>query len=266
MKHILALSALLLGTPLAALAQDADKDEQASIDVGGTVLLRTPYVGSDQTETLLLPYLGINDFHGIDLLGPNLTADFIDIGTGAGLGKWSLRAGPRVSFDFGRDSDDSPTLEGLEDIDTSGVVGGFVRYSYSFLGVDLAAGQDVLGGHDGFVAEASLGTKYTADGWYIQPAVTLSWGDETYTQTVYGITPDQALRSALGEFDVSSGFHQISGTLLGGFALTDNWNVTGLFSYREALGDYRDSPIILAEDGSTSGIFTSISLSRRFNL
>ena len=57
MKYILALSALLLGTPLTALAQDADKDEQASIDVGGTVLLRTPYVGSDQTETVSYTHL-----------------------------------------------------------------------------------------------------------------------------------------------------------------------------------------------------------------
>lgn len=266
MKYILALSALLLAAPQLTFAQDADNEDETYIDVGGTVILRTPYVGSDQTETLVLPYLGIENFHGIDLLGPILKADVIDIGTGRGLDKWSLRAGPRVSFDFGRDSDDSPTLEGLEDIDISAVVGGFVRYSYSFLGVDLSAGQDVLGGHDGFVAEASVGTKYTSDnGWYIQPAVTLSWGDETYTQTVYGITPEQAQASSLGAFDVSSGFHQVSGTLLGGFELSENWNVTALFSYREALGDYRDSPIILAEDGSTSGIFTTLSLSRRFS-
>ena len=266
MKTTIAISALLMGTPTVAFAQDTDEDSPAFIDVGATVLLRTPYVGSDQTETLFLPYLGIDDFHGINLLGPNLTADFIDIGTGTGLGKWSLRAGPRVSFDFGRDSDDSPTLDGLEDIDTSAVVGGFVRYSYSFIGLDFTAGQDVLGGHDGFVAEASVGTKYTADNWYIQPALTLSWGDNTFTQAVYGITPDQAQSSALGEFDVSSGFHQASATLLGGFALTDDWNVTALFSYREAVGEYRDSPIILADDGSTSGIFTSLSLSRRFSL
>ncbi len=266
MKYFLPLlPALLLGTAPAAIAQDAPKEEQTHIDVGGTVLLRSLYVGSDQTETLILPYLGIENLYGIELLGPNLTADFIDIGTGQGFGKWSVRAGPRVSFDFGRDSDDSPTLEGLEDIDSSAVVGGFIRSTYSFLGFDLAAGKDVIGGHDGFVAEASIGTKYTGKGWYIQPAVTLNWGDNTYTQTVYGITPEQAQSSALGVFETSSGFHQASATLLGGFGLTENWNVTALFSYREALGEFRDSPIIQAEDGSTSGIFTSLSLSRRFS-
>ena len=136
MKHILALSALLLGTPLTALAQDADKDDQASIDFGGTVLLRTPYVGSDQTETLFLPYLGINDFHGIDLFRPEPNSRLHRHWHRHRPWKVVSARGSARKFRLWARSDDSPTLEGLEDIDTSGVVGGFVRYSYSFLGVD----------------------------------------------------------------------------------------------------------------------------------
>jgi len=258
----------LANLPTTSFAQDADAGNESYVDVGATVLLRPAYIGSDQTKTNVLPYLGLDNFYGIDLLGPNLKADVIDIGTGRGLGmgNWSLRAGPRLSFDFGRDSSDSPTLEGLDDIDTSAVAGGFVRATWSFIGIDLSAGQDIIGGHDGFVAEASIGTKYVSDGWYIQPVATLSWGDETYTQTVYGITPEQAQSSALNAFETSSGFHQASAGFIGGFELSKDWNVTALFTYREALGDYRDSPIILAEDGSNSGVFTSLSLSRRFGL
>ena len=264
MKHSLSIfSALMLGIAPAAIAQD--DDNQTHVDIGATVLLRPAYVGSDRTKTNILPYLGVDNFHGIDLLGPELKATFIDIGTGRGIGKWSVRAGPRVAFDFGRDSSDSSTLDGLEDINASAVFGGFLRTSYSAIGFDLSVGQDVIGGHDGFVADASIGTRYPGNGWYIQPAVTLSWADENYTQTVYGITSTQAQSSALGEFNTSSGFHQISANIIGGFALNENWNVTAVFSYREALGEYRDSPIIQAEDGSASGIFTSLSVSRRFS-
>lgn len=268
MKLILPfLSALMFGIAPSAFSQDTkQKEDPTYIDVGATVLHRPTYVGSDQTKTNILPYLGIDNLYGVDMLGPTLKADVFEIGTGRGMGKWSVRAGPRVSFDFGRDSSDSSTLDGLEDIDASAVVGGFVRTSYSAIGFDLSVGQDVLGGHDGFVADASIGTRYPGNRWYIQPAVTLSWADENYTQTVYGITDAQAQNSSLAAFDTSSGLHQISANLIGGYALSGNWNVTALFSYREALGDYKDSPIIQAEDGSSSGIFTSLSLSRRFSL
>jgi len=260
-----ALTSFAIALPTVAFAQTAEEDISA-IDVGGTVLLRQSYVGSDQTEINLLPYLGLDNVYGFDLLGPALRYKLIDIGTGRGIGKWSIRAGPQAAFDFGRDSDDSPTLTGLEDIDSSLLVGGFTRMSFGAVGFDVTAGQDIIGGHDGFAADFSLGTRYPGNGWYIQPALTLSWADENYTQTTYGITADQALSSSLGAFDTSSGFHQASANILGGFAINKDWNFTALFSYRETLGDFRDSPIITAEDGSTSGIFTSLSISRRFNL
>ena len=265
MRAIPLLSAFLLGVAPAVYAQDNQEDDLTHIDVGATVLLRPAYVGSDQTKVNILPYLGVENFHKIQILGPVARADIIDIGTGRGPGKWSLRAGPRVAFDFGRDSSDSETLDGLEDIDSSIVLGGFVRSTVGILGFDVSAGQDVIDGHGGFVVDASVGTKYTAKGWYIQPLVTLSWADENYTQTVYGITADQAQSSALGEFNTSSGFHQASAMLIGVFALSKDWHVTGTFGYREALGEFKDSPIILAEDGSASGITTSLSLSRRFS-
>jgi len=263
------LPALLLCSAQLAFAQDTDQntgdEDLAHFDIGGTVFLRQSYVGSDQTEVNVFPYIGVDNFHGIEVLGPAAKANLIEFGTGQGLGKWSVRAGPRVALDFGRDSSDSPTLEGLEDIGTSAVVGGFVRTTLSFIGLDVVAGQDVIDGHGGFVADFSVGTQYPGKGWYVQPALTLSWADEKYTQTIYGITPDQAQSSVLGAFDTSSGFHQASASVLGGFALTENWNFTALVSYRETLGDFRDSPIIQAKDGAASGIFSSLSISRRFS-
>jgi len=248
---VTAIATLTFSLPSFALAQDSGEDLSA-VDIGGTVLLRQSYIGSDQTEINVLPYLGLDSVYGFDLLGNVLKYELFDIGTGRGIGKWSLRAGPRAALDFGRDSDDSPTLEGLEDIDPSLLAGGFLRAS----------------GHGGFLTDFTIGTRYSVDNWYIQPALTITWADENFTQETYGITAEQALLSTAGlsEFNISSGFHQVSGTLLGGFALSENWNVTGLISYRESIGEFRDSPIITAEDGATGGIFTSLSLSRRFNL
>ncbi len=259
--------AFLLSTAIALVAKPAGAEEKkdSHIDVGGALLVRPAYVGSDQTQTNLLPYLGFENIYGVDMFGLALSADIFDIGTGQGPGKWSLRAGPRVSFDFGRDSNDSPTLEGLEDIGASALVGGYARSTISIIGVDVSAGQDVIGGHDGFVADLSVGTRYPGDGWYVQPILTLSWGDQNYTQAVYGIGADAATRSILSEFNTESGFHQASATLLSGITLDENWSLTAVMSYREALGDYRESPIIQAEDGSASGVFATLGISRRFS-
>jgi len=108
------------------------------------------------------------------------------------------------------------------------------------------------------VTDFTIGTRYSTEKWYVQPALTITWADENFTQETYGITADQALLSTAGlsEFNTSSGFHP----------LNEKWNVTALISYRESLGEFRDSPIITAEDGATGGIFTSLSLSRRFKL
>lgn len=265
MKYPLSLILLAATMGLAPIPAHADDEKDSSIDVGGALLMRPAYVGSDQTKTNLLPYIGFENIYGIDMFGLALSAEVIELGTGMGPGKWSLRAGPRVGFDFGRDSDDSPTLEGLDDVGISVLAGGYVRSTVSIIGFDISAGQDIIDGHDGFVADFSVGTRYPGDGWYISPIVTLGWADANYTQSIYGIGTDEAARSILQEFNTDSGFHQASATLLGGVDLDENWSLTAVVSYREALGDFKDSPIIQAEDGSASGVFATLGISRRFS-
>jgi len=257
-----ALLVLILGIHSPTFAED----DPTTISLGGAVLTRPAYVGSDKYQTNILPYLGFENLYGFDLRGLSLTNTIIELGTGKGPRKWSFEAGPRVSFDFGRNSTDSPTLDGLEDIDPSLLVGGFARTSIGVIGFDISAGQDVIDGHGGFLADFSVGTYYPGDGWYIQPIATLSWSDRDYTQSIYGITAKQSEQSTINAFNVNSGFHQASATLLGGFDLDENWSVNGVISYREALGDYQNSPIITAEDGSPWGIFATIGISRKLTL
>lgn len=262
MKHTFPILGAFLATAGMPLAASAD---ETSVDLGGAVLVRPAYTGSDEYRANLLPYIGFENLYGFDMRGLAISSDVIEVGTGKGPGKWSLEAGPRVSFDFGRDSKDSPTLDGLEDIDPSLLLGGFARGTFSIIGFDLSVGQDVIGGHGGLVADASIGTRYPGKGWFVSPLLTLSWADQNFTQEIYGISEAQTVTSALGQFDTKSGFHQVSASLLAGVDIDDEWSLTGLISYREALGDYRDSPIIQAQDGSASGVFATIGIARRFS-
>ncbi len=252
--------------PAVATANEAQ--EGPNIRIGAAALYTPKYVGSDDYDLRALPLISFDNLAGFELSGLALAYPLIDIGTGQGPGRWSLKAGPRVAFDFGRDSEDSPTLTGLEDIGASLLTGGFLRASYGPLGVRVDAGQDVLGGHNGFNADLSVGT-YLPDGLLaenlaIQPAITISWADETYNQAIYGITAQQAAASGLPRYDLGSGFHRASVSLLSWYQIDDRWQLNTVLSYRKYRGDFADSPILQAPDGATSDVFALIGVSRRF--
>ncbi|WP_298918517.1 MipA/OmpV family protein [uncultured Algimonas sp.] len=265
MRYMLAI---LIG--LCAFDASAQDETDRTIRLGGALAYIPEYAGSGDYDLRILPFIAFDDIAGFELNGLALTYPLIDAGTGRGPGQWSFTAGPRAAFDFGRDSEDSPTLTGFEDIGASLLTGGFARATYGPLGFRIDAGQDVIGGHEGFIADVSVGTfipeGVIADKFALAPALTLSWADGNHNQAVYGVTPQQAAASGLPVYDLSGGFHRASANLVGFYQIDERWQITTILSYREYLGDYRDSPILRAPDGVTSDVFTLIGISRTFTL
>ena len=267
LKTIL-FSAVFVSVAPTVYAQNVDNTSSTSNTAyfGVAGVLTPEYLGSDDDEFLVLPYLEVNDFKGFDFFGTALSYRLIETGTGQGIGKWSLRAGPMISYERGRDSDDSPTLTGLEDIDGSLPIGGYIRSTLGPVGFRIDAGQDIIGGHDGFSVDASIGTAYNGGRFGIQPSATLSWGDSNYNESFFGITGEQSLASGLDTFDVGSGFHSYSFNVIAWYQIHDNYQIGAFASYKEFFDDAEDSPILQAEDGSTSGLFAGVSLTRKFDL
>ncbi|MEM9600661.1 MAG: MipA/OmpV family protein, partial [Pseudomonadota bacterium] len=108
-----------------------------------------------------------------------------------------------------------------------------------------------------FIPRGLLGDKFA-----LQPALTLSWADANHNQAIYGITPVEAAASGLPAYNLDRGFHQASATLLSWYDLDDRWQLNAIISYREYLGEYRDSPILQAPDGATNDVFMILGLSR----
>lgn len=266
MRFISVLTLGLLALPIAAAANETE--DTRNLRLGGALLSNTQYVGSSDYRIVPLPLISFDDIGGFQLSGLALSYPLIDIGSGRGPGGWSLSAGARASFDFGRDSDDSPTLDGFDDISASLLTGGFLRATYGVIGVNVEAGQDVLNGHNGFNADLSVGTfippGVLVDNLTIRPALTLSWADDNYTQAIYGVTAQQAAASILPQYNLGGGFHRASASLITGYEIDDLWQLNGIVSYREYIGDYRDSPILQAPDGATSDVFMLLGISRRF--
>ena len=267
MMRLFLTSALIFGFTGSAAAQSNDETE---IRLGAALATTPQYAGSSEQILRVLPLISFEDLAGFDLNGLSLTYPILDIGTGRGPGTWSVKAGARAGFDFGRDSADSPTLTGFEDIGASLLVGGFVQANYGVIGLNIEAGQDVIDGHDGFIADFSVGTfippGIIADNLALRPSVTLSWADGSHNQTVYGVTPEQAALSGLNVDDLDAGLHRASVNLLGFYNIDERWQIFSLTSYREYIGEARDSPILQAPDGATSDIFAMLGLSYKFSL
>lgn len=263
----LALSFGLTSQGLAQTNEAPDEiDDTATAFIGGLGALTSEYLGSDDEELRVFPYLSVQNYKGLDLFGTSLSYRAIETGTGQGLGKWSLRAGPNLAFQGGRDSDDSPTLDGLKDINASVLLGGFVRGTFGPVGIRLDAGQDIIGGHDGVVANASVGTFLPLGKLKIQPSASLNWGSANHNQSFFGITQSQSNASGLAVNDVDSGVFGYSVNLVSWYEVSDDYVVTLIGSHRWFTGDADDSPIILAEDGADTGLFVALGVARKFNL
>lgn len=269
MKTLALTLVLSLGTTAHAFAQSEvtnESDETRVAFVGALGALTSEYLGSDEEELRVFPYLSVQDYKGIDLFGTSLSYRAVETGTGQGLGKWSLRAGPSLTYQGGRDSDDSLTLSGLEDIDASVLAGGYLRGTFGPVGVRLDAGQDILGGHDGVVANASVGTFLPLGKLKIQPSASVNWGSADYNQSFFGITQTQSNASGLAVNDVDSGIYGYSVNLVSWYELSDDYVVTLIGSHRWFTGDADNSPILLADDGADTGLFVALGIARKFQL
>jgi len=268
MKNIALYALPLLAISTPAFAQTPSQSQSTTDGIGYfgvSGAITSEYLGSADEEFRALPYLSLNNVKGFDFFGTSLTYRLIETGTGEGLGKWSLRAGPSATFQGGRDSDESPNLNGFEDVDGSLPIGGYIRSTIGPVGLGINVGQDVLGGHGGLTADASIGTFYRAGNFAIQPSATLSWADGNHNDSFFSVTADQAATSGLAEFNAGSGIYAYSIGAVSWVEFDEKYAISVFANYRWFIGDAADSPILNADDGSRNGIFAAVSLSRKFD-
>jgi len=241
------LATLCLATPVFAQSGDVsnESDESSVAFLGALGLHSSEYLGSAEEETRVFPYVSVQDYKGFDLFATSLSYRALETGTGQGLGKWSLRAGPSG---------------------TRLRAGGYVRGTFGPVGLRVSAGQDIAGGHDGISANASVGTFLPLGRLKIQPSASVSWGSANFNESFFGITQAQSSASGLAVNDVNSGIYGYSVNLVSWYEITDNYVITAIGSHRWFSGEANNSPIILADDGADTGLFVGLGIARKFNL
>ena len=261
----LLLSAAFVAPALAQIAEQPSNSNDGTGYIGASILLNSEYLGSADEEIRALPYLSFDNVKGFTLFGTTLRYRALDTGTGQGLGKWSLRAGPSISYQGGRDSDESENLNGFDDIGGSVPLGGYIRSTIGPVGLGVNLGKDIIGGHDGLTADASIGTFIPLGKLKIQPSASISWADNKHNDSFFSVTENQAATSGLTAYDAGSGIYGYSAGIVSWVEIKDKYAVSLIANYRWFTGDAADSPILNASDGSRNGIFATIGVSRKFD-
>lgn len=248
------------GTVSAQAAEDNSTSEQTqskwSIIIGGGGAYMPDYEGSDDYEFQPIPFASVvyDDF--IFIRGPSLGVNLLNYE--------GFKAGPIARYSFGRDEDDNNALEGLGDVDDSIELGGFIKYEIGIWSADLTVTQDVAGGHEGLLAEASTGIAVPlTENLRSSIEASATWADSNYMETYFGVSSAQSAASGYSVYDADGGFKDVGVTLGLDYMFTDRIGIGGRAQYKLLLGDAADSPIV-ADEGSEDQFLSTLFLTYRF--
>ncbi len=255
----LGLATLLALTPALGWASDAayqssDRAPGTDIDIeiglGG--MYKPQWEGSE--DYLLSPY-------------PIISLNFLSIGP------LQIGGGPQrvisVRPDFGfrgeRDQNDDANLRGLGDVDAAFEFGLAGIFRQRFIKAEIGVRRG-FGGHEGFVGEASVQGVVTP-----LPRLTLSVGpevtfaDDEYMETYFGVSAAQAARSGLRQFNASGGVKSAGVIANSRYQVNDHVAILGRASWHRLIGDAADSPII-GRAGREDQFMIGAGMSYRFRL
>ena len=161
---------------------------------------------------------------------------------------WS--AGPIVRIDFGRDESDSPKLKGLGDVGTSLELGGYVGYRIDTTRLRIRVRQDVIHGHNGFLADFDANSTLLVRGkWTLSSNGAITWASSNYMNAFYGVTPAQSIGSGLPVFHAGSGLHDVTLNLVGTYEFNARWSALGSVGYSRLFSSAAHNPLV-SERGS----------------
>jgi len=218
--------------------------------VGGAVLVKPKYEGSDEYEVYGIPYA---------------------ILTGDGSGRFSFNdaddvryalfrqngfeAGPLIGYWFDRDENDARILNGLGDVDGAFVAGGYIKYDFGGFYADLSLHHGISDDDPGYLIRTAIGSKTKiSDRVTVKGRAGLSFASDDYMDTYFGVTTPQSIASGLPPFNPDSGIKDVHVSLSATIALTDRWYAIASGRYARLVGDAEDSPIVESEDQFT-GLF-----------
>lgn len=238
-----AVAAAVLATG-AAHAQSYAQTANSPLTIGVGAVYAPEYSGADDYKARPIPLINAKTE-----VTPGNTLYFK--GLTAGLDHQideRLTVGLMGSYRWERDSSDSDTLRGMDDVDGAFEIGPKVRFQATQqLGFEGNMLFDASDAHGGMTARA--GADYAlplSEVSLLTLAGGVNYGSEDFVQTYYGVpvsraTPTRAAYSpsaGITHFDVNVGVRH---------SFTQNWSMMGGVGADYLIGDAADSPLVKEE-------------------
>ena len=171
-----------------------------------------------------------------------------------------FRIGGGVSYDGGRldhetsgilSSGDS-RLKGLGTVDASVGIRGFVSYLVGPVYLDTSAVKYIGPQNKGIVVNFSASAPLALNKHFIvRPHFGVTWADDNYMQTFFGVTPLQASQSIFRQFDANAGLEDVNGGLTAVYLLNRHWFLGADASATQFLDHAAKSPITISNTNTT---------------
>jgi outer membrane scaffolding protein for murein synthesis (MipA/OmpV family) len=218
-------------------------DWDVSLGVAGG--MRPTFPGSDRYRAIGLP---------IFLIRYNDMVSLADDGLSVYWHTGNLRIGTAFTYEGGRLDHESDgifnsgdnRLKGLGDVDSSLGIRGFVSYQFDSIYADISATKYIGPDDKGVLVSAGLSSPITIGSWIFRPYGRVTWADDNYMQTLFGVTPLQASRSIFPQFNASSGVEDASGGMTIVYRVNRHWFLGVDANATQYLSSAADSPITIS--------------------
>jgi outer membrane scaffolding protein for murein synthesis (MipA/OmpV family) len=212
-------------------------------------------------------YLGSDDYE----FGPDFAVrfDFLRLPGGLTYGSsqtvgfrtgWGLQGSFRYLGE--RDSDDE--IEGLDDIDWAAEAGLGVGYEQRNWRVFTDVRYGFVG-HNAWVGEIGAdGIAYPIQGLTLTAGPRLSFGDNRFADTYFGISESESIASGLSAYQADGGLLGAGIEVGARYLFNERWGVEGAAGWQRLLNSAADSPV--TELGSEDQYSVRVGITRRISL
>lgn len=239
MKALLpaALALAVTGIALPAAAQERPPISM-TFDMGFGAKVLPVYEGSDENTTAPWPI-----FRNFSIsVGGTPAAD--------GTPAQGFSFGPDFALISKRNTGDNANeaLRGLDPVSRgleAGLRAGYRTGPMRFYG----AARKALGGHHGVTGELGVSMiMRPAERWTVLSSLETQYGDRRYMEAYFGISPDEAARTAYAPYEVDGGIKAHALTIEARYRATPDWTVLGRVQAKHLVGEAGDSPIVRDRD------------------
>jgi outer membrane protein len=247
----------------AAIAQgDGDGRDKPGVrvTVGAGVAWAPRYPGAEDNRLRAIPVIGVSSgrfFAGGDPDGGGAEGPALGVSLYRDS-SWSFSLALALGLGEARRESDHPDLAGTGDIDRATRLVAAGRYRWRWLDIALRVAPDVSNKDQGTLAFLDLTARYRAtDKLTFSAGPGITWADDSYMQTFFGVTPEQAANSRLPAYQAQGGVHMVRFGVGAAYRIDPQWTVGMRLATGSLAGDAERSPITRDRDQHLAAAFAS---------